>query len=322
MSIDRIELSIVSTIYNDAKTVHLLVEELLKQIKVLNVSYEIILVNDNSPDNSEDEIKKACAANPHVKGISLARNYGQQIAVSVGIKHAAGKYVLIIDGDLENPIEAIPALYHKAKEGYDIVYGISDVRQSFIKKITSDAFWVVLCKLLKINIVKNQLMLRIMSRRMVDHYGSYGELSRSVAGITHDIGLKSTQMAVVLRKSVERRSNYNFSKRLNIFIDIVLNLSSKPLNFIIFLGFFTFIISLLGSIYYLYLYFTIETLPGYTSTILALFFFGSIIIFTLGIMSRYLSLIYLEVRNRPLFIVKEQYNFDSNQQKETERNGQ
>ncbi len=308
--VDGIELSIVSTIYNDAKTVHLLVGELLKQVNILNVSYEIILVNDNSPDNSEEEIRKACEANPYVKGISLARNYGQQIAVSVGIKHSSGKYVLTIDGDLENPIEAIPELYNKAKEGNDIVYAISDVRQSFVKKITSDAFWVVICKLLKINIVKNQLMLRIMSRRMVDNYNSYGELSRSVAGITHDIGLKSAQVTVTLKKTKERKSNYNFSKRLNIFIDIVLNLSSKPLNFIIFLGFFTFIMSILGSFYYLYLYFTRETLPGYTSTILALFFFGSIIIFTLGIMSRYLSLIYLEVRNRPLFLVKEKYNID------------
>jgi dolichol-phosphate mannosyltransferase len=310
---NTVELSIVSTIYNDAKTVQLLVAELLKQILLLNVSYEIILVNDNSYDNSDEEIKKACEANPNVKGISLARNYGQQIAVSVGIKHTSGKYVLIIDGDLENPIEAIPALYNKAKEGYDIVYAVSNVRQSFLKKLTSDAFWFVICKLLKINIVKNQLLLRVMSRRLVDYYNSYGEISRSVAGITHDIGLRSTQMEVVLQKRVQGRSNYNFSKRLNIFIDIVLNLSSKPLNFIIFLGFFTFLLSILGSIYYLYLYFTVETLPGYTSTILAIFFFGSIIIFTLGIMSRYLSLIYLEVRNRPLFLVKEQYNLDKQQ---------
>lgn len=318
--VENIELSIVATIYNDAKTVHLLVAELLKQVTILNVTYEIILVNDNSPDHSEEEIHKACSQNNNVKGISLARNYGQQIAVSVGVKHASGKYVVIIDGDLENPIESIPQLYQKAREGYDIVYAISDVRQSFIKKITSDAFWVVICKLLKINIVKNQLMLRIMSRKMADYYNSYGELSRSVAGITHDIGLRSAQLSVTLKKGKERRSNYNFSKRLNIFIDIVLNLSSRPLNFIIFLGFFTFILSVLGSIYYLYLYFTIETLPGYTSTILALFFFGSIITFTLGIMSRYLSLIYLEVRNRPLFLVKEHYNFEEDNNTKQHKN--
>ena len=306
----NIELSIVSTIYNDAKTVHLLVEELLKQVILLNVTYEIILVNDNSLDNSEEEIKKVCEKNGNVKGISLARNYGQQIAVSAGVKHAMGNYVLVIDGDLENPIESIPDLYKKIKEGYDIVYAVSNIRQSFVKKLTSDAFWFVICKLLKISIVKNQLLLRIMSRRLVNHYNSYKEISRSVAGVTHDIGLKSAQIEVKLQKRVQGKSNYNFSKRLNVFVDVVLNLSSKPLNFIIFLGFFTFILSLIGSIYYLYLYFTVKTLPGYTSTILALFFFGSIIIFTLGIMSRYLSLIYLEVRNRPLFLIKEQYNID------------
>jgi glycosyltransferase involved in cell wall biosynthesis len=305
---NKVELSVVSTIYNDSQTIKLLVSELLKYIEPLSVPFEIILVNDHSYDNSEEEIKKVCETNPLVKGISLARNYGQQIAVSAGIKQASGNYVLIIDGDLENPIDAIPVLYKKIKENYDIVYAVSNVRQSFLKKITSDAFWFVICKLLKITIVKNQLLLRIMSRRLADHYNSYPEISRSVAGITHDIGLKSTQVEVTMQKRVQGKSNYNFTKRLNIFIDIALNLSLKPLNFIMFLGFFTFLLSIIGSGYYLYLYFTLKTLPGYTSTILAIFFFGSIIIFTLGIMSRYLSLIYLEVRNRPLFLVKEKYN--------------
>lgn len=302
------ELSIVSTIYNDAKTIELLVSELIRHVEPLQVPFEIILVNDNSLDNSEEEIKRVCLKDPRIKGISLARNYGQQIAVSAGIKQASGNYVLVIDGDLENPIDAIPVLYNKVKDRYDIVYAVSNIRQSFLKKITSDAFWFVICKLLKITIVKNQLLLRIMSRRLVDHYNSYPEISRSVAGITHDIGLRASQIEVVMQKRVQGKSNYNFTKRLNIFIDIVLNLSLKPLNFIMFIGFFTFILSILGSAYYLYLYFTLKTLPGYTSTILAIFFFGSIIIFTLGIMSRYLSLIYLEVRNRPLFLVKEKYN--------------
>jgi len=303
-----VELSIVTTIYNDADIVPILVKELLGQVKKLEVSYEIILVNDSSHDNSEEAIKKVCSENSFVKGLSLARNYGQQIAISAGMRSAIGKYVIIIDGDLENPVEAIPALYHKIKEGYDIVYTTAPKRQSFVKKITSDAFWLVICKLLKINIVKNQLLLRIISRKLADYYNSYGEISRSVAGIVHDIGLKYTQMEVQMNKRKSGRSNYTFYKRLNIFIDIVLNLSTAPLNFVIFLGIFTFFGSLLVSAYYIYIYLTQGTILGFTSTILSIFFFGSIIVFTLGIISRYLSLIYLEVRNRPLFLIKETFN--------------
>jgi polyisoprenyl-phosphate glycosyltransferase len=307
------KLSIVSTIYNDGRTVPLLVEELTKVVISLNISYEIILVNDNSIDDSEEQIKKVCEADSRIKGLSLARNYGQQIAVSAGMKQASGEFVLIIDGDLENPVSAIPELYKKIQEGYDVVFTVSKVRQTFYKRITSQLFWFVLCKLLKINIIKNQLLLRIMSRKMVNYYNSYGELSRSVAGINQDIGLKTTKLEVTPNKRVSGRSNYNFSKRLNIFIDIALNMSLRPLNFVIFIGFFTFVFSALISFYYLYVYMTQGsvpgyTVPGYTSTILSILFFGSILTFTLGIMSRYLSLIYLEVRNRPLFLIKEKYN--------------
>ena len=303
-----IELSIVSTIYNDAKTVELLVSEFVTIIKPLNITFEIILVNDASSDNSEESIQRVCEKYNFVKGISLARNYGQQIAVSAGIKYTTGKYVLIIDGDLENPISSIPNLYDKIKEGYDIVYAVSKVRQSFHKRLTSELFWFAICKLLNIRIVKNQLLLRIMSRRMVDNFNTYSEISRSVAGINHDIGLKETKIEVVPNKRIAGRSNYNFAKRLNMFIDIVLNMSLKPLNFVIFFGFFSFIFSILVSMYYLYIYIAIGSIPGFTSTILSIFFFGSAILFILGIISRYLSLIYLEVKNRPLFLIKEKFN--------------
>ena len=303
-----VELSIVSTIYNDASVVPLLVKELLRQAQELNVDYEIILVNDCSFDSSEIEIEKICKSNSIIKGVSLARNYGQQVAISAGMRYAKGNYILIIDGDLENPINSIPDLYHKIKEGFDIVYAVAKKRQSFIKRITSEMFWIVICKLLQIKIIKNQLMMRIMSRKFLENYNGYNEISRSVAGITYDVGLNSSVIEVEPNKRISGKSNYTFFKRLNIFIDIVLNLSLKPLNFIMFIGFFTFIVSVLLSVYYLYVYFTIGTNPGYTSIILSIFFFGSVIVFTLGIMARYLSLIYLEVRNRPLFIVKEKFN--------------
>ena len=304
----EIELSIVATIYNDAETIAVLVSEFNKHLHSLKINSEIILVNDCSMDSSEEKIIGICRESNTVKGISLARNYGQQIAVSAGIKYAKGKYILVIDGDLENPISSIPELYNKIKEGYDIVYTAAKKRQSFLKRITSELFWFVICKLLGVKIVKNQLLLRIMSRRLVDNYNSYNEISRSVAGITHDIGLKAAQIEVAPNKRISGKSNYSFTKRLNVFIDVVLNLSLKPLDFVMFLGFFAFIFSIFISMYYLYIYLTVGTIPGYTSTILSIFFFGSTIVFTLGIMARYLSLIYLEVRNRPLFIVKEKYN--------------
>lgn len=302
-----IELSIVSTVFNDGPLVSPLVNALREQAQKTGVTYEIILVNDGSLDNSEGEISKACST-PEIKGISLARNYGQQIAISAGLRFAKGNYVLLIDGDLENPVEAIPVLFSKIKEGFDIVYAISKTRQSWLKRLTSDFFWLVLCRMLNINIVQNQLMLRIMSRRMVEHYNQFDEISRSVAAITYDIGLKVAQVEVQPKRRANGKSNYSFGKRLNMFIDIVFNLSLKPLNFLIFIGFFTAFLSVLATVYYGWVYFNQGSIPGYTSLILSIFLFGSLTVFSLGLIARYLSLIYLEVRGRPLFIVKEKYN--------------
>src|SRR5688572_11442851 len=137
-----IELSIVSTVYNDGKVVPLFVEEITKSISSLGISFEIILVNDFSRDNTEEQIKQVCSKYENVKAISLARNYGKQIAVSAGMRYAKGNYVLVMDSDLENPVNAVSGLYHKAKEGYDIVYAVAKKRQTFFKRLTSEMFWI------------------------------------------------------------------------------------------------------------------------------------------------------------------------------------
>src|SRR6186713_478732 len=115
---NKIDLSIVATIYNDERIVPELVNEIDRHIAPLNIPYEIILVNDNSRDQSELAIGKVCHTMPHVKGISLSRNFGQQIAISSGLRYAKGKYVVIMDGDLQNPPSEIPIMLEKIKEGY------------------------------------------------------------------------------------------------------------------------------------------------------------------------------------------------------------
>ena len=303
-----IELSVVSAIYNDANSVKQLVSEFENELIKLDISYEIILVNDGSIDNSEEEIRKVCKKNSHVKGISLSRNFGQQIAISSGISFAKGEYVLIIDGDLENPIDSIPDLYKKIIEGYDVVYAVSPIRQTLSKKVTSQLFWFVIRRLLKIDIIKDQLLLRIMSRKFVDAFNIYPEVSRSVAGINYDIGMNSTSLIVKPQKRIYGESNYNFSKRLNMFIDIILNISSRPLNVVLYFGLFGLLLSVVLALIYFVKYYNGATITGNTSIMVSILFFGGAVLFILGIMARYLSLIYSEVKRRPLFLVKEKYN--------------
>ena len=140
------ELSVVTTIYNDSSLIHLLVEKIRNSVSVLNVDYEIILVNDCSPDDSEEVIKSVCEKYTNVKGVSLSRNYGQQIAMSAGMRNAKGNYVVIMDGDLQNPPEKIPELYNRVKEGYDLVYTTGTARNSWRDELSSRFFWWILSR--------------------------------------------------------------------------------------------------------------------------------------------------------------------------------
>jgi polyisoprenyl-phosphate glycosyltransferase len=302
------ELSIVTTIYNDETIVPLLVSKIKEAVVPLNVEYEIILVNDNSPDNSEEAIKLQCDKFKEVKGISLSRNYGQQIAMSAGMRHATGNYVVIMDGDLQNPPEKIPELYSKIKEGYDLVYTTGTQRNSWRDELSSKFFWWVLSKLFNVKVVPYQLMMKIMSKGFLRRFNSYNEQSRTIAGIVNDIGLKYTILPVENKKRLNGKSNYNFLKRFNLMIDVIISFSNAPLNIMIHFGWIIFSLTSLAAFYQLYLYINDSIPEGYTSTILSIFFFGSLNILMLGFIGRYLANIYAEVKNRPLFDVQKTYN--------------
>lgn len=301
-------LSIVATVYNDAEIVPLLVAEIIKNIPAEIQKYEIILVNDYSRDNSEEAIIAECKKNTSVKGISLNRNFGQQIAMSAGMQHASGDLVVIMDGDLQNPPSAIPILINKVQEGYDIVYTASKKRNGIIDAFTSYIFWALLTKIFKMNVVKHQLMLKIMTKEFIQKFNKYGENTRTIDAIVADISSNYTVLPVENQKRKYGRSNYNFFKRANITLDMIISLSSAPLNFMIYLGLFIFLATIIGVIYYIGIYLFDTVPPGYTSMQLSIFFFGGLTILVLGIIGRYLSGIYAEVRRRPLFHIKKTYN--------------
>ncbi len=304
----KIDLSIVATIYNDDKNVSLLVNEIVNNTTSLNISYELILVNDNSSDDSEKAIEEQSKKNSFVKGVSLSRNFGQQIAMSAGMRYATGNYVLIMDGDLQNPPSEIPILYNKIKKGYDIVYCVSKKRNNFLDELTSAVFWFFLIRVFNVKIIRNQLMMKIMTREFAERFNSYNEQNRTVTGIIKDIGQHHATVEITNRKRTLGKSNYSFLNRFNLMIDVIISLSNSPLNIMIHLGWIIFTCTFFASIYYIFLYLFYQVPSGFTSILLSIFFFGSLIILMLGIIGRYLANIYLEVKNRPLFHVKKTYN--------------
>lgn len=302
------QLSVVATIYNAAPMVRELVNRLRNSIKETNLTYEIILVDDGSRDDSAFVMQALSEEDVHVKSIVLSRNFGQQIAMSTGIHYAKGDYVLIMDGDLQNPPEAIPMLYQAIQEGFDIIYTTSVKRNNWIDQSTSWLFWRFMRIVMKVNIIESQLMMRLFTRRVADYFRSYPEKIRTIAAIMHDIGMKYKVVEVGNAKRAWGKSNYNTVKRLNLAIDVLLDLSSNPLNILFYGGFSILCLTGVLSLHYLYLYLFENILPGFTTLILSILFFGSINLISLGLIARYISNIYAEVKNRPLYLVRKTFN--------------
>ena len=300
-------LSIVITTFNDAESILPLIESVLKTISPLKLQYELVLVDDNSTDNSREIISNICLYNTNIKGIFLSRNYGQQIAMSAGINSARGDYIVIMDGDLQNPPEKIIDLYNEASKGFDIVYCISKERNGFLDKLSSKLIWFIL-KILKVNIIPNQIMMRIFSKKAAEQFQKYREINRTIAGINFDMGMKYSFINVTNNRRAYGKSHYSLLKRLNVAIDFILDLTIAPLNILIFIGFITFLLSITLILRYLFYYFSVGLQPGFTSIIILILFFGSINLIIFGVLGRYLANIYIETRMRPLYLIDRKIN--------------
>lgn len=298
------ELSIVATIYNDAALVQELCEQICAHVNPLQIEYEIILVNDGSSDKSGSEVERMAHLYPQVKGLSLSRNFGQQIAMSAGMDNVIGNFVLIMDGDLQNPPGQIPALYNRIKEGYDLVYTTSTTRNSWSDKFSSAVFWWTLAKVFKVKVVPHQLMMKIMTNDFLNRFKSYPERCRTVLGIVNDIGYTSNVLKIENQKRKQGKSHYSFFARFALMLDLLISFSKAPLNAAIYIGLFTFLGTSILAIYKLYQYLFGHIVPGYTSTILAIFFFGSLNLLVLGFIGRYIANIYTEVQQRPLYHIQ------------------
>jgi dolichol-phosphate mannosyltransferase len=298
--------SVVVPVYNGARLVERLVQEVVASLDGTGEPYELLLIEDGSRDSSWDAIVTAASLCPDVKGFRLSRNFGQQIAVSAGIAQARGKYVIVMDCDLQNPASAIPEILKCLRAGNELVYTVSRVRNNARDAVTSQLFWFVLTRIFKAPVVKHQLMMKGMTSRMARIYDSYPEVTRTVAGIVGDIGYKHAVIEVENARRGEGNSNYGFFKRFDLMIDMIISIAVAPLKILIYAGLAGFIMTLIASIYFLAAALFHTVASGITVLILAVCLFGSLLTLMLGIVGVYLANIYTEVRRRPLFLIAEE----------------
>jgi glycosyltransferase involved in cell wall biosynthesis len=270
-------------------------------------SYEIIMVDDGSTDNSWQLIKQLHEKDIRLRGISFSRNFGHHVAITAGLDYSKGKAIILMDGDLQDPPEEIPKIYDMYKDRYDLVYGIRKQRHdSILKKATSYLFWWILRKFSGIDLPKGQTMLRIMSRRLVDTMKKMREYSRFVHGMMAWVGFRVATLEVLHNPRTKGKSKYNIPKMFKLAFHAVSSFSTVPLRIATYIGLASSFVSFVVSLFFVYqkIFFGIPVL-GYASIIVAIFFVGGIQLLVLGILGEYLGRTYQEVQKRPLYILKE-----------------
>lgn len=305
------KLSVVSPVYHGEKMLEELVARISKAVAPLTSVYEIILVNDCSPDASWDVIKTICARDTKVKGINLAHNFGQPYAITAGLSYAQGDYIAVIDCDLQNKPEDLPALFMKAMEGYDIVSARRVHRDdTFLKRMSSTVFHRVYDFLSGFSTDKAIAEFGVYSKRIVKVYCSIPEYSRSFVELIHTLGFRKTGIDVLHDHRLEGKSSYNLSRLLRLSFNAIISNSNRPLQLAITIGFVMSLFSFLMAVYNIFAKFAgWNEVVGYTTTVFSIWFVGGLLLFMMGILGLYIGKIFDQVKGRPVFIVQDTLNF-------------
>ena len=307
---EHIHISIVSPVYRGEKMVAELVRRNVESVTTITDDYEIILVNDASPDNSWEEIVKQCESNPKVKGINLSRNFGQHYAITAGLSYAKGDWVVVMDCDLQDRPEEIPNLYNKAKEGYDIVYARRVARKDkFFKRLSSTLFHWVYNWLSGLEADKTIANFGVYKQCVIAEFNKMPERARSFPSLVKYLGFKDTAIDVEHAERAEGKSSYNLYKLFKLSFDVIVSNSNKPLRLAIGLGFgmaaFSFLLALYNIIAK---WIGIIQVDGFTTTIFSIWFVGGLMLFVMGILGLYIGKIFDQVKGRQLFVVKDKVN--------------
>lgn len=304
---NSITFSIVIPLFNEEQTIDALYKRLTSVMTTMGSDYEIIFVDDGSTDQSLGILKKIYQTDKRIRIVSLSRNFGQHIALIAGLDHAKGDAIILMDGDLQDPPEEILKLLAKFNEGYDIVYAIRKIRNdNLLKKYISTLFFKGFKTVANIAVPPNTGIFRIMSRRSADAFLQCREKDRLTIGLMSWTGFSHSGVATVRECRYAGKSKYNFRKSLKLSLDGIISFSQFPLKIATYLGFFIASTSAGIGIYILIKkIFEGTPVPGYASIIISVLFLGSIQLIMIGILGEYISRIYTEVQNRPLYIIKE-----------------
>ena len=311
MNTEKTILSIVSPVYRGEKMVHELVARVVAAVSTITSDYEIILVNDASPDGSWNEIVKECKQNPRVKGVNLSRNFGQHYAITAGLSKVSGEWVIVMDCDLQDRPEDIPALYAKTQEGFDIVFARRVVKHvGWWKRFSSELFHAVMDWLSGTKSDPAIANFGIYCRKAIDEYNKIPQQARAFGEILEIVGFTRGYIDVEQDESARGESSYTLVKLLIHSFRIIITSTNKPLRMAVTMG-----MGMAGLAFLLALYNVIAKwvgiirMDGFTTTVFSIWFVGGLLLSMMGVLGLYIGAIFDQVKGHPLFVIKDEVNF-------------
>lgn len=306
------DISVVIPVYGCRAALSELHKRLCESLEKICSTFEIILVDDNCPQNSWEEIEKICSGDKRVVGLHMSRNFGQIRAITAGLDKCKGNWIVVMDCDLQDRPESIPELYKKALEGYDVVFARREGRKdSFITKFLSKSFYKVYDYFTDGNFDSSICNFSISKRKVIDAYCMMREQNRAYTMFIRWLGFKQTAIDMSADERYEGKSSYNLRKKIKMAFEIITSQSNKPLLFSIKAGFIIAAFALIYIIYLIARYILVgDIVVGWTTIVASIYLMGGILLSAIGIVGIYVGNIFNEAKNRPLYVIDESINLN------------
>ena len=308
--------SLVIPIYNEEENIMEMYRRLHHVMEQLDGDVELILIDDGSRDRSLSMMRELHHRDHRVHYLSLARNFGHQIAVTAGLNFVQGKCIIVMDADLQDPPELILTMIEKWHQEYQVVYAqrISRQKEGWLKRLTAYLFYRLLRRLAKVDIPVDTGDFCLMDRQVVDILNSMPERNRYVRGLRAWVGFRQTSVLFERNPRFAGDVKYTFGKSLSLAIDGIISFSTVPLRLATYLGIISATIAMIMIVLVIYwrIFAPVSHLIGYTLITISMFFLGSVQLVCIGILGEYIGRIYEEVKGRPLYTLKESGGFTKN----------
>lgn len=300
------KISAIIACYKDEQAIPIMYQRLKEVFGKVGVDYEIIFVNDGSPDNSEKILTKIAEKDHHVTVVNHSRNFSSQMAFTSGMDISTGDAIVFLDGDLQDPPEIIEKFYEKWLEGYDVVYGIRTKREApFYMQLLYKSFYRVFYSLSYIKIPVDAGDFSLIDRKVVDVLKEFPERDRFLRGLRAWVGFRQTGVSYVRPERMFGKTTNSFLKNINWAAKGIFSFSYVPLQFMVLISSIVFLFALAGIAYQIVSQLFFHTAPqGITTIMIIVLFIGAIQLFGISLLGQYIAKIFEEVKQRPKYIVK------------------